>query len=137
MKWLDKYKKDLVALERARLGTLPVDLSKAEELEKIAKELNDIVSPLAGKKIDSQALDFIAGRWWNHWKAAEISSVKKEIKLHLRLMPLYKKLNTRGAAEISEFSRLLLRLRLESPLFKKLIEDYLNRPLDGNPSAAR
>jgi hypothetical protein len=137
MNWLAKYKRDLASLESARVNMIPIDLSKPDELDNISRHLSDIVAPFKGKKLNSQALDQIAKRWWEQWKAEEIASLRKEIKLHLRLMPLYKKLSAAKEPELGELGLLLLRERLQLPLFKKLLQDWMNADSFGITDSAK
>jgi hypothetical protein len=79
--------------------------------------------------IDSKALDKIAERWWKEYGDAQIASLKKEIQIQLRLMPLYKRLKNAGKLELDEFGLMVFRCRLESKLFRKLmVENFINSP---------
>ena len=106
MNWLDKYDKDLTSLEKVREEALRGDLSTPEGFEAVSKDFDAILSPLKGMKIDSVAINLIASRWWNLSKARQMASLRKEIKIQLRLMPLYKKLNTSSRAELSAYGLL-------------------------------
>ena len=128
MNWLDKYDKDLTSLEKVREEAFRGDLSTSEGFEAFSKDFDVILSPLKGKKIDSEAINLIASRWWNLSRARQMASLRKEIKIQLRLMPLYKKLNTGSRAELSAYGLRVLRRRLQSPLFLKVITQYLNEP---------
>jgi hypothetical protein len=62
--------------------------------------LDAILAPLKGKKIDSEAINLIASGWWNLSKARQMASLRKEIKIQLRLMPLCNKLRNGSRAEL-------------------------------------
>lgn len=138
MNWLIRYKKDLDTLERVRGEAIPVDLSKPAEVEGFSKQLEAILAPLKGKKIDSKALDLITSRWWIEWKGAHTTSLKREIRIQLRLIPLYKRLKNASKAELEEFGLMVLRSRLRSRLFRELIgslaEGQDNANVDSTPT---
>ena len=129
MSQLDKYRKDLASLERVRERGLPVDPFKPEEVEAFVKQLEMLFALLKGKKIDSKALDKIAERWWKEYGDAQIASLRKEIQIQLRLIPLFKRLKNAGRLELDEFGLMVFRCRLGSKLFRKLmVENFINSP---------
>jgi hypothetical protein len=129
MKWLEKYDQDLASLEKVRAKAFPVDLSKPADLEAFSKDFEAILATLKGKKIDSAAIEVIATLWWNRSKATQVASLKKEIKIQLRLVPLYTRLKNASKADLSEYGLVVFRHRLQSPVFRKLIaESSNNRP---------
>jgi hypothetical protein len=129
MSRLDKYRKDLASLERVRERGLPVDPFNPEEADAFVKQLETLFAPLKDKKIDSKALDKIAERWWKEYGDAQIASLKKEIQIQLRLLPLYRRLKNAGRLELDEFGLMVFRCRLGSKLFRKLIvENFINSP---------
>jgi hypothetical protein len=82
--WLDKYGKDLTSLEKVR-EAFSRDLSTPAGFEAFSQDLDAILAPLKGKKIDSEAINLIASGWWNLSKARQMASLRKEIKIQLRL----------------------------------------------------
>ena len=139
MSWLDRYKKDLGALERVREQAVPVDPSKPAEVAAFAKQLEMLLAPLKGKKIDSKMLDLVAERLWNEWKDTLTTSLKKEIRIQLRLMPLYERLKNTSKAGLDEFGLTILRCRLRSRAFRELIRNLeegrnYNANIDSTPT---
>jgi len=126
MSWLSQYAADLHELENLVYSRAPAALWKQIGAEAESPEIRqflDLMSKLARSNGEPAVLEQVVRIWWERYGTEELSAMKKEAAMQIKLAPVYSRLLSSGTTEEwHEFALMQWRARLSSPPFLALLK---------------